>query len=140
MPDVPQMLDRLAQLLCDQLSAHRTVMSFMDVHWLVHSDASFAGLSYTLSPGCPCNALQVEVFQELNAKRISVASATRTASRANSSTFMQSGTAAVAVGSPPAPQAESIFVSQDDRHLLLSLLLHCADIGNSVKPWLIAKK
>ena len=82
---------------------------------------------------------QVEVFQELNSKKISAASATRMASRANSATSAQSG-AAVAGGAPPLLQGDSIFSSQDDRQLLLALLLHCADIGNSVKPWAIAKK
>lgn len=35
---------------------------------------------------------------------------------------------------------ESIFASPDDRQLLLAVLLHCADIGNSVMPYRCAER
>lgn len=83
--------------------------------------------------------MQVDVFKELRAKKpVPTRMGQPSDSRANSQT------SAVPHSWNPALQSEvpqpSIFVTADDRQLLLALLLHCADISNSAKPWTIAEK
>jgi hypothetical protein len=64
--------------------------------------------------------VQLEVFYELNAAAIS----------AN----LRSSEAAGAETGP------GIFKTPEDRHFMLALMLHCADISNAVKPIAIAEK
>ena len=78
--------------------------------------------------------MQVEVFSELRGKKIASADRSVAVSPASSSS-MQSFLAG-----NPEQGAESLFTSADDRQLLLALLLHCADIGNSVMPYHIAER
>ena len=79
------------------------------------------------------------MFRELSAKKIAAVSTNRVVgSRMNSGTSAQSF---ATFGMPtPEPAQESIFASGDDRQLLLALLLHCADIGNSVMPFHMAER
>lgn len=64
--------------------------------------------------------MQLEVFYELNAAAIG----------AN----LRSSEAAGAETGP------GIFKTPEDRHFMLALMLHCADISNAVKPIAIAEK
>lgn len=80
-------------------------------------------------------SMQIEVFSELRSKKIANASLDRVAMSGNSSTSLQS-----AVAGNTDKAVEGIFHSAEDRQLLLALLLHCADIGNSVLPYHIAER
>ncbi len=64
--------------------------------------------------------MQLEVFYELNAAAIN----------AN-----VRGTETAAADAGP-----GIFKTPEDRHFMLALMLHCADISNAVKPIAIAEK
>lgn len=64
--------------------------------------------------------MQLEVFYELNAAAIN----------AN-----VRGTEAAGADAGP-----GIFKTPEDRHFMLALMLHCADISNAVKPIAIAEK
>ncbi len=68
---------------------------------------------------CGCTA-QLEVFYELNAAAIN----------AN-----VRGTEAAGADAGP-----GIFKTPENRHFMLALMLHCADISNAVKPIAIAQK
>ena len=74
-------------------------------------------------------ALQLEVFYELHSSEI--AALNRAARRGGARRHAEGGAAA---------GAGRIFSSAEDRQGLLSLLLHCADISNPVKPAHIAEK
>ena len=75
--------------------------------------------------------MQLEVFQELNAAAISGSI------KADSSLTSPAGQGPETGGSQPAPE---VWKMPEDRHFLLALLLHCADISNAVKPFSIAEK
>ena len=77
------------------------------------------------------------MFSELRSKKIAAASPDReVAASHNSVTSVRS----LAPGGPAAESpTESVFTSADDRQLLLAVLLHCADIGNSVMPFDMAE-
>ena len=75
----------------------------------------------------PC--MQIEVFYELHSSEI--AAANHAARR---------GGGARRRGDSVAGAGARIFATPEDRQGLLSLLLHCADISNPVKPAAIAEK
>lgn len=80
--------------------------------------------------------LQIEVFSELRSKKVATGTIPERASTVGPSVLPVQARA----GEMGEPAAEALFVSQDDRQLLLALLLHCADIGNSVMPFPVAEQ
>ena len=76
----------------------------------------------------------MEVFSELRSKKIAAAQAVAPSHNSMTSNHPVSASSAAQI------PAESIFASPDDRQLLLAILLHCADIGNSVMPYSIAER
>ena len=85
-----------------------------------------------------CCALQLQVFMELHRSLEAGSSAKPSATGESLSPHSQaSTTGSLALCNSPAVRA---FESPDDRQFLLSLLLHCADISNPVKPPLLSRR
>lgn len=77
----------------------------------------------------------MDVFQELSSRKKASYSRAVAAS-GNSATSAQSFSGGGKLEHP----TNNHFVTADDRQLLLAVLLHCADIGNSVMPYRIAER
>ena len=85
-----------------------------------------------------CCALQLQVFMELHRSLEAGSSAKPSATGDSLSPHSQaSTTGSLALCNSPAVRA---FESPDDRQFLLSLLLHCADISNPVKPPVLSRR
>lgn len=114
-------------LICSLNRLYQQILSCLNPLQMVTCTA-YIKVALILDP------MQIEVFSELRSKK-AVGADSIVAVSSPSMTSVQSLS-----GGNTEPAVESIFVSADDRQLLLALLLHCADIGNSVMPYPIAER